>query len=202
MIIVIDAYNILKNIKSNNFISESNRNEFIKLLNAYAKEKNHNIILVFDGFDSDGLAAQRTVGSVKVIYSGKHTADEYIKYYIENNFISDITVVSTDRSIQKFVLEHNMTAVDSLVFYKFLSKFQETQKKENINRPQKKGVVYKFHKSHDNHDNNSELDALMLEGSKDIKIKEEANNDLDKKKSKSETLNKEEKKIQKILNKL
>lgn len=197
MNLVIDAYNILKNINSGKLISQSKRDEFIKLLNSYAIEKKLNILLVFDGFDVHGLATQRTTGKIKVIYAGKYSADEYIKNYVESNFVSNITVVSSDRSIKKFVLDQNLAVIDSLIFYKLLLEFQNSKKTTN-NIKNQSNIVYKTTQD----DTALELDNLMLEASENVNIKDTEIEVTNKKNKQSSKLTKEERKLLKILDKL
>ncbi len=48
MIILIDGYNVLKQVYPSTQISEAQRQQFINQLRSYGKIKQHKVVLVFD----------------------------------------------------------------------------------------------------------------------------------------------------------
>ena len=94
MILVIDAYNVLKSVFWKNHISESLRNQFIKQLAGYARKKGHKIVVVFDVGPYDYVTKDRIKG-IAVIYSGVHeSADDVIKRYLKEHSAKDLWLVS------------------------------------------------------------------------------------------------------------
>ena len=85
MILLIDGYNLIKNVLGVSSITSKDKSDFIRKLDSYAKQKNHKVILVFDG-GGYSFPFTEKIGLVKVIYSGyKQSADDFIKNYIKEN---------------------------------------------------------------------------------------------------------------------
>ena len=79
MILLVDAYNVLKRGSSRQQITQGQREAFIARLAAYAAKRNHEIIAVFDGGDSSYPINERQK-SVRVIFSGdRMTADDVLQ---------------------------------------------------------------------------------------------------------------------------
>ena len=78
MLLLIDAYNVLKRVTPSVIVDERERSRFVEQLGRYAKKKQHKIVLVFDGGFS-GRATQERLFGIYVVYSGfEQTADDYI----------------------------------------------------------------------------------------------------------------------------
>ena len=96
MIIVLDAYNLLRAIPPyKKTISQKERAQFIAQLSAYARSKGHKVIIVFDGGPHE-WPFKENMKFVQVVYSGMHeSADEYIKEYIENSVVLSFLINKT-----------------------------------------------------------------------------------------------------------
>ena len=195
MIILIDAYNVIKQAMLKKKISEHERNHFIKQLGKYHKMRGHKIMLVFDGGPYDRVLKER-VNGIYVIYSGVHqTADDYIKRYLREHRELDILLVSSDRDICNCASRLSIEHVDSKEFYKI---FQETLR---INLKQADARNHKAIKFSE--EENPELDVLMQEGSKVIQYKVEDMGEFTcSRESKSHKLPKKERKKLKKIKKL
>lgn len=164
MILLIDGYNLIKQIvKSTNILPES-RSRFINELAKYSKKKNHKVIIIFDGGDFP-FPAGEVVNEVQIIYSGyKESADTVIKDYLSENFSKDILLISSDRELRDCASKLNISSIKALDFYDFVKKSsREIPKKVTANT-----VVYKTSSESDKN-----LDELMLEASYKIDLKDE-----------------------------
>ena len=156
MILIIDGYNLLKQIfpgvKGN---LDKQRNAFIQQL-AYYKSKKANqineIIVVFDAGPSNH--ATRIVKSgIVVVFSGvKSSADAWILHFVERNKDKELLVVTLDRALREACQKFHADTLDVYEFYKLLQqnllthasqsfapqhqiieKYEEIDSKENIN---------------------------------------------------------------------
>lgn len=165
MHIIIDGYNIIKQIIHQKEISTAQRRAFINLLSKYQRTKNHTITIVFDGGDSI-WPEQEKDHEITVIYSGtKKTADDIIKEYIYRKKV--LLVVSSDADIKDEAYRHNVTTIDAMEFYSILKQtlqpkqdkkkdntFIKTTKEENklldMLMQQDKQPIYKYDENPEN----------------------------------------------------
>jgi len=195
MIIVIDGYNVLKQVFHEKQISERDRDFFIKQLKKYTKKKGHKIILVFDGGPYDWVSKERDNG-VYIVYAGVNsTADDVIKRYLEEHQNLDILLISSDRDINRFAQRLDIEYIDSIDFYAIL---QKSVKKTVMPKSITQAKAVKISK-----EENEALDRLMQEASVVVNYKaEDFVNVHELSKSKSEARSKKEKKKLKQLKKL
>jgi len=195
MILVIDGYNVLKQVLLKDRINEHARNKFIKQLCRYAKKRGHLIRLIFDGGPLD-FSTKEKVDGIYVVYVGAgQIADDYIKRYLEDNKSLDIILVSSDNDICRTAKRVGAEFIDSKEFYEIM--LEVLQKGVN-QRSVKETKAIKTSKNQD-----EELDRLMQEASKTVEYKSEDFIDFaDKGKNKSKTLSKKERKKLKQIKKL
>ncbi len=190
MIIIIDGYNVLKNVYQS-VVDAHQREIFIQQLNAYAEKKGHTILLVFDG----GLLSypyKETRQKVILVFSGRgQTADDYIMNYILTHARSNMLLISTDRALNRFALQHQVTSLDALAFYRIM---QETLARAPVQL--KDQQIHKM-----TEEKNIELDRLMQESITKVQRKKE---DLQEKakEQKSDRLSKKERELLNKLKKL
>lgn len=192
MIIVIDAYNVLKSVYRG-YITERERQTFIDQLAAYNTMRGHTIILVFDG----GVTVwpeKQVYDNISIVYPGiEQSADDYIKKYIKDHRAHELLLVSSDRELTHIAEQYKVVHIGAFDFYTFLhgsvSK-KETQKKIMQSQPKK---LYPGKGSR-------ELDQLMQEDQQEPFEYIEPD-DLSKK-NKKDKLSKKEKKIAALLKKL
>ncbi len=103
MILVIDGYNLLKQIfyKQKDVLHEQ-REELIKQLGCYFEKKKDDIALIIIVFDAGPyLYATRNVyNSVVEIYSGQRsTADDWIAKFVEKNKHKSLLLVTMDKEL-------------------------------------------------------------------------------------------------------
>lgn len=164
MKLIIDAYNILKQVASNLYITHAERAKFIRQVVAYADKKNIDIVVVFDGAPSDDQSSIEHRHRVTIVYAGHATqADAFIQKYVATYKERELLLVSTDRALCRWVARYHVQSIDALAFYTIL---QQTQRVES-QKQQVDGKSIKF-------DNNSplDLDALMEEACQQIEVKD------------------------------
>lgn len=196
MIIIIDAYNVLKQASSAQHISDAQRNAFIKQLARYAHIKGHTMIVVFDAGESSRPTEEKR-GALRIIYSGHNTnADEIIKKLCTQFKHLQTVVVSNDREICSFASFYGIACIEALGMYELL---QSAERVEDITFQKQSGQALK----RAGHESSAELDQLMHESTQNMLIKSEdiqfRSND---RRSVSATPSKAEKKIKKLVNKL
>lgn len=124
MILIIDGYNLLKQIfpgVKNNL--DKQKNAFIQQLAYYKAKKGADITEIIVVFDAGPAThATRTIKSgVVIIYSGiKSSADNWILHFAENNKHKDLLVISMDRALCNTCKEFDVDTMDVYEFYKIL----------------------------------------------------------------------------------
>jgi len=99
MILLIDAYNVLKQIVASDQATAQEKTAFIATINRYARLKNVSIELVFDG-GPYGLPDRVTVKNIVISHSGaQESADDVIKSLIRAYKGRDLLLVSTDHEL-------------------------------------------------------------------------------------------------------
>lgn len=162
MIVVVDAYNVLKQVLPSVQIGERERNSFIQELGRYARQRQHKIILVFDGGPYD-RASQERIAGVYVVYAGCHeTADEYIKRYLTEHRELDLLLVSSDREVRAVAHGLQIESVRAPDFYAIVC---ATLHENNRVQPRESFVIKTTERD------NPELDELMREGSRVVRGK-------------------------------
>jgi predicted RNA-binding protein with PIN domain len=164
MLIVIDAYNLLKQRDNGDFIQESVKKSLIDTLSSYQRRKGHSILLVFDGGHMT-WPSQEVFKDIVIVYAGKgKSADDYIKTYVAEHHKQDILLASSDRELVLWADKYDIVSIDSLSFYAIVK--QSQRYKENL--PVRSEVV---HKTTDTE--NPVLDALMYTANPDVYYKDD-----------------------------
>jgi len=194
MILLIDAYNVLKQISAAQYINEAQRNAFVRKLEKYSLAKGNTVIVVFDG-GTESRPLDSMHGSVRVIYSGyRMNADDVLKRLcVEFKHRATVALVSSDRELCSFAYHHGVTCVDADLLDTVLRKAAEAPALQMI-----KGYD-KAHKR-EGYESSSEIDQLMQEATKNVMIKQE--DGIAEQRGGKKTLSKVEKKIKKVVNKL
>lgn len=200
MVILIDAYNLLKSVLKSNFIDEKQRNWFISIIKKYSLKKKNNIIIVFDGGPYDRPTFEMR-GSCSIVYSGRHqSADIFIKNYIEDQNSrgqANMLIVSSDRGLQKIGKNLGVSSVESELFYDLIKETQTQYSNNQIRLLKAPGAAKKLNKDL----KDSPLDILMQEASNTLMYKHE-DEIRDNTIKRMDKLSKSEKEKLKILKKL
>lgn len=163
MIIVIDGYNVLKQIISHQKITQQERRQFLHKLWLYYRKKKHNMVVFFDG-ESDIDDDSSSSDTISVIYAGHaYTADECIKEYLEKHQNRELILVSTDRELNAYADSFNIPSLDAIDFYRILTD----------NKPMRSSLSTQATKTSKQH--NPELDYLMTSSSAHIESKQDDN---------------------------
>jgi predicted RNA-binding protein with PIN domain len=155
VIIVIDGYNLIKQLFSTNRISHAKRDGYVDLLINQSQNRGHRLIIVFDGGEF-GLPSIENRGNAQILYSGyRESADDVIKRYVSEHRSLDLLVVTSDRAIHDFVRNLGIRTLKSLDFSQmfFEEKKLNGQRAEHI--VQKPTIRL-------SKDSTQELDDLMM----------------------------------------
>ena len=196
MIIIIDAYNLLRAVPPyKKTITDKERAQFISRLGAYGRRKGHKIVIVFDGGQHEWPFKEH-MKTVTVVYSGIHeTADDYIKEYVQAHRAKDLLLVSSDAELNSFAAHVKIPSIDASSFNQLV---YEALRGKEVAAHKNGDVVVKLAD-----DNQRDIDELMLQASKSVPEKSE---DVVSKKNRSGTkkaqLGKAERALLKKLNKL
>lgn len=167
MVILIDGYNVLKQIYDGQMISEQQRLSFVKQLALYKRLRSHKkITIVFDGGPSP-WPLQEKIRGINIVYAGvSRTADEYIDSFIQEHKAktANMLLVSSDLQLCKFASDYGVSSINASEFYNVLQeRLRPAKKRKRNNQPAVKTA-----------DNSSpDVDALMQEASKHVILKEE-----------------------------
>ncbi len=166
MILVVDAYNVLKQVSPTTDITQKIRSRFIQDNTHYSKAKHHTVVLVFDAGPTQWPHKQQIQG-VQVVYSGtRMSADDYIKEYIQSHKGHELLLVSSDRALCSWALNYKVESLESRAFYALLQ--------EVINKKTMAAVNYTHEVLKTTEHNNAELDNIMyatnVEGNKEDEV--------------------------------
>lgn len=165
MNIIIDGYNLLKQLLTREMVLEKERAWFFNLARAYAKKKRHSLFIIYDGGPYERPTTDQK-GQVTVIFSGrKESADDVIKSIIEDQVLRNVLLVSTDRQLNAHAAGYDVPSLDSLDFYEFM----KVRKPDVTGFKKAPGTAQKLHEGN----GSTELDLLMQEGASVLLYKEE-----------------------------
>ncbi|HTM05996.1 MAG TPA: NYN domain-containing protein [Patescibacteria group bacterium] len=152
MKLLIDGYNLFKQIDDVTLLSPAQRSKYVNMLERYVQMKALQGLLVFDG----GLqerASYEGESLLEIVYVGKNrTADDFIKDFLQESHGKDILLVSSDRELNKVADYYQVASIDVLDFWYFV-KDALVDKKKSV---KKTGHIIKVSGS-----DHPELDALM-----------------------------------------
>lgn len=140
MIIVIDGYNLLKQIFPHvKGRIDKERNAFIRQLGYYKSRKPKDIkelIVVFDA-GPFGHATREVHEGVVVMFSGqKSSADDWIIEYAETHKNEDLLIVTMDRKIIQACEKSGATTLGSIDFYGIMQSFLLDQAAQELSTPE------------------------------------------------------------------
>lgn len=120
MILLIDAYNVIKMALGKHHIRDDERVQFIVDLSRYSKKKSLTLIAVFDGGPT-AWPSKDIVKGITVVHSGtKESADDYIKHYLVTHKGRDILMISSDRELCEWASRQGVPSLDALEFYSLM----------------------------------------------------------------------------------
>ena len=195
MVLVIDAYNVLRQVSKIPHITESRRARFIQHAGRYGRRKGISVIIVFDGGNVQWPYRSYQHG-VCVIYVGsKISADDYIREYIyENQAVKDMLIVTSDRYICSFAHEHGIASIDANAFYAMM---EQVVNKKMGRTPKQPLVLVKTASM-----TTPCVDAIMTEDTKPVPEKKEDNAAITNRKSSAHKLSKAERALMTKIKKL
>lgn len=167
MKLIIDGYNLLKNILKLQHVSSDARNHFLKRLAIYAQKKSLQLLIVFDGGDVSFNFSERVYG-LEIIYSGFiDSADDVIMRLISaHSYQQELLIISSDRQIVDLATSRRIDILRSEDFYDLLkiSEANSHNLKSNFSNNLNK-ITSEI---------NPELDNLMELASRQIRLKDDS----------------------------
>jgi predicted RNA-binding protein with PIN domain len=192
MVIVIDAYNVLK--QKSEHVTQEAQKHFINSLVTYAQRKENDIVVVFDG-GPHHWPSEKKMGAVTIIYSGARlNADEIIKQCLNVCEPHNTALVSSDRELGAYASARGVASVDSIDFMRLL----ESPVPETIVRIVKSKQPAIKQRSGPA----TEFDKLMEKASQIVLYKEEDMDVRPAPKKSGQTASKREKKLERVVKKL
>jgi predicted RNA-binding protein with PIN domain len=164
--LIIDGYNLIKKVAKEQHISSKYRYQYLKQLGIYAKNKNLQILIVFDGGESSFNYCEQVYG-LEIIYSGfLESADDVIMRLIANHqYQEELMVVTSDREIIDSARQYTLDIIKSEEFYLLMQAGQNLVDQQIINH---------FNRANKTTSTvNLELDNLMELASKQVQPKTE-----------------------------
>jgi len=166
MIIIIDAYNYLKNVLRVSFVSAHEIQSCLAKYKKYAALRNNQVVFVFDAGPYDQVTIETKGQGLEVYYSGSwKSADDVIKDMIIQRKHEDLLLVTSDREICAFADAHSIVSIGVLDFHEiFQVVMNVSQKQEKI----ASHTIVKMSKQE-----NEYLDQLMEMGSRNLVRKDD-----------------------------
>ncbi len=202
MIVVIDGYNLLKQVFPGIKTSmEKQREHFIAELSYFKKQKPDisEIVVVFDAGPMMHATREIKKGIVIVFSGVKSSADNWIIHFVERNQTKEILVITLDRELAKSCKSQGADILGVFDFYEIL----QHNLMEKASRGEDVCLDTNFEKYNYDNTSNSALDLLMQQASINVHIKkDDEQTPVLGQKSKGYTPSKKEKMLTKKLKKL
>jgi len=166
MIIVIDAYNLLRAVPPyKKTITDKERVQFIARLGAYGRKKGHKMVIVFDGGPYE-WPQKESHKTVLIMYSGINLkADDCIKEYMDQHREQDVLLVSSDSELNRYAAQRSIASIDSVAFAQLVKQaFSDTDTLRLVHDDS----VTKLAQG-----GNPDIDELMRQASKKVPVKSE-----------------------------
>ena len=115
--ILIDGYNLMAKMDGLGGNLEANRERFLLKLSQYRTQKNHNMIVVFDGEKGGWITEshERTMG-INIVFSRLgEKADDIIKRMVKDHDV-EYTVITSDKEVASYAESAGHTAIPSEEF--------------------------------------------------------------------------------------
>jgi predicted RNA-binding protein with PIN domain len=198
MILILDAYNILKQVYSVKHIAQGDQQKFIKQVAQLTNKRGFSAYIVFDGGPSSYETVTH-VGAVSVIYAGAgYSADGVIMRLLQEQKKLDPVLVTDDREIRNKAKELQLVSLKTYEFLTCLKTITEPAKKNNHKIQVVLGECLKSYHKFDAH---NPVDQLML-GLGDACVNKEEQEDGPVFMMPSQKLKKGDKKRQQVIDKL
>lgn len=167
MIVIIDAYNLLKQVSRTVEVTDGERNSFIILLQKYAHIKKLDLVLVFDG-GLHGWQSHTAYKGLTVVYSGMHaSADDYIQEYIQEYSAKDLLLISSDHELNRAASAYDVPSMNVIDFYRLVQEAVYKDRQQRVNPVSKDAPLIKTTQTR-----NDELEAVMNAASKKMPNKD------------------------------
>lgn len=165
MLVIIDAYNLIKHVIKKDYVSESEIKHFIKLFKKYSEKKHNRLKAVFDGGPLAYISRERD-GLVEILHSGySQSADDVIKDILQEYAgQTNVVMISSDIELQKYADKLGIGFLSAKEFYDKVINIGPTKSK--IEETKRDNQLYKTSES-------DGLDELMDIYTKNIQIKKE-----------------------------
>lgn len=192
MILIIDGYNVMKQVGGYKTSSRHEVKVFVDEVTAYLNRRKLEAIIAFDGGQTPYQDVTRKPFG-EVVFSGyKDNADEVIKRYLTLYKGHEVLLISSDRALRNYA--HSLD-FESLGGYEFYHDYVRLAERTGKGLPQTE--IRKLATN-----TTPEVDALMMEAAAMVPAKEGSLETIYARKNKTKTLAKKERKRLKFLDKL
>lgn len=117
MIVLVDAYNVLKTMHSAHFIVPGTADRFVRKVYARAAAQGYRVEIVFDGGAGGQHRVERRPQGTTIYTGSKQSADEMIYSLVEQYRPNEVVVVSADRALRSAVSRLGAKLIDPQVFW-------------------------------------------------------------------------------------
>ncbi len=117
MIVLVDAYNVLKTMHSAHFIVPGTADRFVRRVYARAAAQGYRVEIVFDGGAGGQYTVDRRPQGTTIYTGSKQSADEMIYSLVEQYRPNEVVVVSADRALRSAVSRLGAKLIDPQVFW-------------------------------------------------------------------------------------
>ncbi len=195
MILVIDAYNVLK-MRASQHISESERMNYIQRMKRYCSKRGHTAWLVFDG-GPYLYPVTFSYDPVYVVYAGDYeSADSYIQRLLYTQPVDNTLLITSDNELVNVAYNIGIVNINPSVFTYYVERALAPQ---NAGYAKEKGKARK----RSGHDSSAYVDQLMQRASEYMLYKDEdVTQSVREETPRSQTPSRQEKLLYRIIRKL
>ncbi|KKT24156.1 MAG: hypothetical protein UW09_C0001G0219 [candidate division TM6 bacterium GW2011_GWF2_43_87] len=201
MVIIIDAFNVLKAGFGDREIGDIEIRHFLRRVVAYGTVKHHEMIVVFDGGSSSHSTRCFDRG-ILVIHSGyRQRADDEVMRLLSQYPPDNVVVVSSDREIVRYAASHRVVSIGAEGFKKLMYEAEREHESKGVAL---KGVRSDL-KKRPGHTSTPELDVLMQKAAARMMVKNEDTKsplDEDENRRGCHKLSKAERQLERVVKKL
>lgn len=160
MYIIIDGYNVLKQICKTKFVREQEQKKFLHSMQQYMNCRPNQVIVVFDAGPSL-YESTELFGDVVIKYAGQYqSADDYIVSYVAKHKEKDLLVVSDDNELSRRIFVYNIEVIGVQDFYKLTRDIIHAYEERAAQ------LSTSIHKT--TQESNPEVDAIMRKALQDM----------------------------------
>jgi predicted RNA-binding protein with PIN domain len=155
MIVIVDAYNVLKYSKHDREVGDIEIEIFLHAIGRRARLKKYQLIAVFDG-GSSSYATRSNRNGIEVVYAGGgRSADDMIEMLCSKYRGHEVVLISADRTLCRAVTELGALCINPAVYLQRINELQVQ------NQEHQKPAIVKYSHSDSEPISPEEFHAMM-----------------------------------------